>query len=314
VPFGTACEQYKADKGRSLSRSTLNNLGTASKEFLEFAGDDVCLQEVDRRMVARFVTEFLPAKKGPKATEGQGPATIRKKVSQLSQVWTWAQQRGLLSYSKETPWDEQAPSKKAIKAATKERRPFTPEEITKLLAALPTGSTLGDVVRVDLMTGVRLEEIASLDAVQVAEGARYYMVRRGKTASAVRPVPLVGMAREVIQARLKKAKGKGLLFPDLLVRESSGKLGGALSQEFTRVRRDVLGDDTDGELAFHALRHTWATAARKAGVDERTWKEMGGWTRGNGAEVGYDHGLDVKAYEREQQKVAKWLRAKGYLG
>jgi hypothetical protein len=38
MPFATACEQYKADRGRSLSRSTLNNLGTASKEFLEFAG------------------------------------------------------------------------------------------------------------------------------------------------------------------------------------------------------------------------------------------------------------------------------------
>ena len=32
------------------------------------------------------------------------------------------------------------------------------------------------------------------------------------------------------------------------------------------------------------------------------------------AGLGYDHGLDVKGYEREQQKVAKWLRVKGYLG
>ncbi len=164
TPFSAACDQYRADRGRSLSRSTLNNLATATKEFLEFAGEGVCLQEVDRRMVARFVTDYLPGKKGPKATEGQGPATIRKKVSQLSQVWTWAQQRGLLPYSKETPWDEQAPSKKEIAAKAKVRRIYEPDEIRKLLAALPIGDDLGDLVRVDLMTGVRLEEIASLTA------------------------------------------------------------------------------------------------------------------------------------------------------
>jgi Phage integrase SAM-like domain len=148
TPFKAACEQYKADKGKSLSRSSLNNLDTAAKEFREFAGEDVTLQEVDRRTVARFATEFLPNKKGPKAPDGQGPATIGKKVSQLSQVWRWAQQRGLLPYSKETPWDGQAPSKKEIKARQKQRRIYEPEEIRKLLAAAPAGEALGDVLRV----------------------------------------------------------------------------------------------------------------------------------------------------------------------
>jgi len=148
----------------------------------------------------------------------------------------------------------------------------------------------------------------------VSDEARYYTIRKGKTKNAIRVVPLVGVARKVIKARLKKVNGKGPLFPALAVRASSDKVGGSLSQAFTRVRREVLGDDTDGALALHALRHTWSTAARRAGVDERTWKELGGWDRGNGAEVGYDHGLEVKSYEREQHKVAKWLRAKGYIG
>lgn len=95
-----------------------------------------------RHNVAEFVTEFLPNRKGPKAPVGQGPATIRKKVSQLTQVWRWAQQRGILPYSKETPWDEQAPSAKEVEASAKKRRPFKPAETQKLFAAAPEGTAL----------------------------------------------------------------------------------------------------------------------------------------------------------------------------
>jgi hypothetical protein len=162
TPFKASYEQYKEDAGKTLSRSTLNNLSTAVKEFTDFAGDDVTMQEVDRRRVAGFVTEYLPNKKGPKAPNGQGPATIRKKVSQLAQVWRWAIKRGLLPYSKQTPWDDQAPSQKLIAGAKARRRPFKPEEAKKLLAAAPAGTALGDTIRVALMTGVRLEEVVSL--------------------------------------------------------------------------------------------------------------------------------------------------------
>jgi integrase len=249
TPFGTVVEQFEGDKGKRLSISSRNNLKTAVKEFKEFAGADVSMEEVDRRLVADFVTKFLPGKTGPKAPEGQGPATIRKKVSQLTQVWRWAAQRGVLPYSKDTPWDEQGPSAKEVGAAKSTRRPFTPNETRKLFAAAPTGEALGDACRVALTCGVRLEEIASLDAAQVAEGGRYYTITKGKTSNAARIVPLVGVAQGVIRARLKKVNGVGPLFPDVPLRKSTGKRGGALSQAFTRLRRTELGAHTDGEFA-----------------------------------------------------------------
>jgi hypothetical protein len=119
--FKAAYEQFKDDRGKTLSRSSQNNLETAVKELLAFTGADISLQEIDRRKVAEFVAEYLPSRKGPKTPTGQGPATIRKKVSQLAQVWRWAQKHGLLPYSKETPWDEQAPSKREIQKAAKTR-------------------------------------------------------------------------------------------------------------------------------------------------------------------------------------------------
>lgn len=71
---------------------------------------------------------------------------------------------------------------------------------------------------------------------------------------------------------------------------------------------------TARRLRLRALRQTWRTAGgRRAGVDGRTAKELGGWSRGAGAEVGYDHGLELTRYLREQEKIAKWLRKNGYI-
>jgi integrase len=58
---------------------------------------------------------------------------------------------------------------------------------------------LGDVVRVGLLAGVRLEEVASLDVSQVEPEARWYTIRKGKTESAARVVPLVDAAQAVIK-------------------------------------------------------------------------------------------------------------------
>ncbi len=173
---------------------------------------------------------------------------------------------------------------------------------------------IGDTIRVALLTGVRLEEVAGLVAEQVDPGCRWYFVKKGKSDNAPRYVPLVGIARKVIKARLAKAKeGKGPLFPEVAVRKSTGKRGGAISQAFTRLRREVLGDHTDNELAQHCFRHTWRTAASRAGVDLRTAQVMGGWSRGGASDLVYDHGKELEHYCEEQAKVAAWLRSKGYL-
>lgn len=42
------------------------------------------------------------------------------------------------------------------------------------------------------------------------------------------------------------------------------------------------------ELKQHAFRHTWRTAARRAGVDLRTSSELGGWSRGDSVDIVYE--------------------------
>ena len=122
------------------------------------------------------------------------------------------------------------------------------------------------------------------------------------------------MAHDVVKARLAKVNGQGPLFPNRKVKKSTGKRGGSLSPRFTDLRRKELGAHTDGELAEHCFRHTWRTAARRAGVDLRTAQELGGWSRGSDTDLPYDHRLEFQQYAKVQRKVARWLKEQGYLG
>jgi len=313
VPLSNALEAFRKDRGRSLSQSTLNNLNTVVAELLKFAGANVTLHRVDRLLAGRFVTEYLSKRRGPKALQGPSAATIRKKVSQLTQLWLWAQERGFLKYTKDSPWDRQGPRVKDVRAGAQKRRGFTPQEVVKLFKAAAPGCALGDVIRIALVTGARLEEITGLNADEVATGCIAYTITAGKTESAARYVPLVGIARDVVQRRFEAVAGTGSLFPELRIRKSTGKRGGAVSQSFTRVRREVLGKETDGILAEHSFRHTWRTAAGRAGVDLQAIHDLGGWSRGKHSDARYDHGLAADQYLKEQMKVEQRLREEGYL-
>jgi len=316
-------EEYRSKRRKPLSKSSLNNLRTAEREFLTFAGEEIELREVTREKAREFVRHYLPSQKSPKAPEGQGPATIAKKVTLLRGVWLWLKDEGVLAADALIPWDRIGPSADEIDAAKQERRPYEPDEIVALFNAAPVGSALGDVIRIALLTGCRLEEIASLDASQVDAQARWYevgrkqrksAVYRGKTRNARRIVPLVDVAQEIVLRRLEAVNREGPIFHELSLRQSTDKRGGALTKAFTRLRRRVLGEETDRELDLHSFRHTWRTAARRAKIDLRGTLEMGGWARAKSSDSPYDHGLEAEEYRDEQQKVAKWLHAKGYLG
>lgn len=314
TPLQTIYQKYLNNRAAGLAKSTQNNLKTAYDDFLSFAGKDIVIEEVDRRLVAEFVTEWLPKQKSPKAPDGPSPATIRKKVTLLSGVWKEARRRGYIDFDAPSPWAEQAPDKKTVRAAAMKRRIYTPDEIQKLRAACPAGDPLGDLLRVGLLTGVRLEELVSLRIEQVDEGARGYRIIEGKTTNAARYVPLVGEAKTIITRRMKAKGNDGRLFPELALRKSSGKYGAVLSTRFTRLRRSVLGEETDGELALHALRNTWRTNGGRAGVSESILQVMGGWSsEGPRQDDTYNEGLLKEQYIECQKQVHDYMKREGYL-
>lgn len=144
TPLTMVYERYLAGRVGALSQSTLNNLRTAIREFLEYAGNEVMIEDVDRRMVAGFVDEHLPKQTSSRAPDGPGPATVRKKVTLLRPIWQWAMDRGLIDFVHTTPWDRQAPTEKQVRKAAKRRRMFEPEEVRAILKAAPVGTPMGE--------------------------------------------------------------------------------------------------------------------------------------------------------------------------
>lgn len=300
-----------------LSQSSRNNLATAYARLLEFASQDVTLQEVTRLQVSEFVNVFLRDYKSPKAPDGLRFATLTRYVTLLTGLWKWAKRQGYLPHDYVSPWEGQAPSKKATRKEAEEsgkhRRPYTPEEVEALMEGIPEGTALGDIFRVGLMTGVRLEEVADLYKHQIVGHAEGYEIMRGKTQNAARFIPLVGLAQAVIRRRAEAAEEGGALFPELKVRESTKKRGGAISQKFTRERRKILGAETDDELCLHALRHTWRTQAEQAMVPDRPARKMGGWKDERSNDSPYAHGMTREQYRVFQQKIAERFYELGHL-
>lgn len=63
TPASLIYEKYVANRSSTLSVSLISDLRTAWNDFEAFAGKGISIEAVDRRMVATFVTEYLPSKK-----------------------------------------------------------------------------------------------------------------------------------------------------------------------------------------------------------------------------------------------------------
>ena len=81
--------------------------------------------------------------------------SMNRQLSSLSAFWRWLDRRGFVS---ENPWRGQSES--PGRAHEKRKRPYTEDELAKLLAVAPRkhvggdqGAALADLIRLGLLTG-----------------------------------------------------------------------------------------------------------------------------------------------------------------
>jgi integrase len=168
------------------------------------------------------------------------------------------------------------------------------------------------LLRLALVTGCRVDELASLRKAQVETDASGFTIMEGKTANAKRYMPVPEGARALLQARLDQHPADERVFPEWPVRASTGKVSAA-SQWFTRFRREVLGKQSNGRLALHSFRHTWRTVARQARIPESDVDEIGGWSKPRNSSSVYDHGLQRSQLHESQELVWHQLDRNGFL-
>lgn len=130
------------------------------------------IEAITRRSVGRYVSETMIGK-------GRHPKTANKDISALSSYWKWLIKRGHIEVN---PWSNQSLSKKL--APKSQKRPYTDDEIRRLLSGT-NDALLLDAMNVAALSGMRLEEIASLRVTDVQFGN--FDVKSAKTRAGMLP-------------------------------------------------------------------------------------------------------------------------------
>lgn len=310
TPIRLIADRWLRDVGGTLAGQTVAQHRTSLRYFGEFLGKatgerdpEVVLQtagmeQVPRRVAGEFV-EWLQQERGLSAK------TTARHLSSLKTFWDWANDKGIIA---ETPWVGMA---KGLKAKTRRaakmdgiKRPYTPDEIEKLLRADPNegrrwayGAAIFDALRLALLTGARVNEICSLRRADITRKGTGLRVREevAKTGRSVREIPLHAFAQSIIKARLADLSDvcdpEAPLFPELPPEGPDRKRSWRMSKAFPQFRRKVLGESS--QVDFHSLRRTFATAwenAAGAGATQCTplaLRDLIGHERGDVTERSY---------------------------
>ena len=203
--------------------------------------------------------------------QGNKTATIRRRINCISTILNYAYAE--LDVDKRNPF-----SRLFIKGEgqdTHRRGTFTLEQLRHGYDyALSTGSQIKLLMPLLGETGCRLAEIVGLelDDIDMREGIihiRPNRIRRLKTPSSTRTLPLVGYAKDAMELALHEADDQHL-FPRYIkdgacrATHTSNALGKWLKKDFG--------------LTAHSPRHTFRDRLRASGCPLELMDQIGGWS------------------------------------
>ena len=233
--------------------------------------------------------------------QGNKTATIRRRINCLSAILNYAYAE--LDVDKRNPF-----SRLFIKGEDQDahrRGTFTLEQLRQGYDyALSSGSQIKLLMPLLGETGCRLAEIVGLelDDIDMQNGIihiRPNRIRRLKTPSSTRTLPLVGYAKEAMELALHEADDQHL-FPRYIkdgtcrATHSSNALGKWLKKDFG--------------LTAHSLRHTFRDRLRASGCPLELMDQIGGWSSVGTIGSKYGKGYDVEVVKEQLNTIS--LRSK----
>lgn len=259
--------RQRHERTKAEYRSIVAALG----HWLESQGMSPGVERVSRCVAGQYVTALHD--------RGLSGARIRDLASALGGYWRWMEARGIVPEGA-NPWPRQAPAKprEAVAGSEEEERPFTAEEVRKLLDKAPN-ATLGDLMRVAALTGMRVEEICQLTVAQCRGDT--FDVRGTKTAAAVRRVPIHPDLAPIVSRRIEGKDGAAWLFPEFGEPNRYGKRSPNAIARFHRYRvEEGVDDRVPGQrrsrVNFHSWRRWFITEALRAKQPDRVVKQVVG--------------------------------------
>lgn len=285
-PFSRTAAAYLADRQRSGSgvKLTAQTVAQAEAVYRLFKDhiEDATLSLVRRRTASDFFDKVkrLDANWGRSRKtkerrldellvlsdrEGIHPLsdrTLFRYMSALAELWDWAHRRE--EVSGDNPFRGQIKKGAARRDAN---APWTDDAIKAYFVAHPDKSKEGKpdpffwLPRIALLTGMRLDEICSLAVAGVVEGdgVKCFDIKRGKTNSAERAVPI----HDALLPLLKLLPKTGHVFPELEPggpdKKRSWHIGKRLGRRFAKI---------DGASTFHAFRKNVTSTFERERVPE----------------------------------------------
>ncbi|QSX78120.1 tyrosine-type recombinase/integrase [Agrilutibacter solisilvae] len=284
-------ERHLEESAPSVTAQTLGDKRRHLGAYRDWFGGDREASEVSRKVAGSYVSDVIQ-RRTRKTAEGASvalsPTTRKKEVSDLRAFFEWLTTRGVIDAN---PFDRMSASiKESTRGKARGRRPWKPAELATVLRGIDTADPVWVLTVIAAHTGMRREEVAEL-AVSDVDGT-VFQVKEGKTAAAVRRVPIHPTIQPLVK-HLAKASPDGFLIPGLLRGGPDQKRAWYVGKRFGRAIR-ALGID-DPALDFHALRGTVITQLEGAGVPESTIQLIVGHKR-QGMTLGvYSAGVPDKA-------------------
>jgi integrase len=289
-------DRTKADARTAIEQFKAWGSNTARSFFIETVTDSVASDFRDEA--------FVVAKVHPK--------TANKKLSLLRQYWEWLDKSFGI---RPNPWMRKSLAKpKAHRVAQDgpqgDERPFTDAEVQALLSG-NADPDLADIMRIAALSGMRLEEIGQLRVYDCRDGI--FSVTRGKTAAAVRTVPIHSALRQLIGKRTKDRKEETFLFPDLPQTGWDENRTMAVSKRFNYYRKRVGVDDSRpgarrSKVNFHSFRRWFATKAEEAGQRENVVAAVMGHSKNVGLTFGHYSKAELIGLKRQCVEAVKLPR------
>lgn len=245
-----------------VNKKTAHEYNTSCEDFLEWQGVGVTEKEVTRKRAGEYI--------GHLKAKGLARATVQRKVSALSAFWEWMMQRGHIENNPLlNVWRGHKLGKKSKRAEEDPRRPWNDAELTVILTAdwgteTKLGPAIRDLIRLALLSGVRLDEICEwkADMVERDDVGLWINNRVGKSRAARRRFPLHPIAVPIIERLLAHPDAEGYLLHDLPRGGYDKRRSFYVSKHFGRVIRKL--GVTDPKVVFHTLRNTFASYMEKA--------------------------------------------------
>ena len=244
---------------KNISVDNLSKLKNSLSRFLTYLSvDDIPLKTIHKKQVVEYI-QYL--------SNEYAHGTITAHLSRLKSIWIHAYQMGDIK-DKVSPFCDHQLSQYKVESS-KPKQLFNKIDLHKVLNDCPSG--LKDLVRMGLYTGARISELCAADVEEV-DGVKCLAIRKGKTASAARFIPIAPQVADIALPLSLDSKAAGRLFSRFKVTEVT----------------------TDSTRSFHSLRAHFITASQRANLPEFDVANVVGHQTGATMSFGYYARPDIK--------------------